>query len=276
VTEEGRRQRSDPRNNWVPPGVDTDSPNAARMYDYFLGGARNFAADRELAEKVMQVIPAAFFAQTNRGFLWRAVEFLVREAGIRQFIDLGSGIPTLGNVHEVAQSAAPDCRIAYVDNDPVAVAHSQLLLEGNGRAATIEADLRDTGSVLTHPDVRGMIDFDTPMAVLMCAVLHFVPDKDDPASIVAAYRDALMPGSYLVLTHATADYCPDDLARAVGLYENTPTPATLRTHEQVRDLFDGFRLVSPGVVHTPVWRPDGHQNGIDPRRSLCYGGVAVL
>ncbi len=275
MTEEQQPQEGE-LGNWIPADVDTESPNAARMYDYFLGGAHNFAADRELAERVKKHIPAELFAQMNRAFLGRVVNFLVREAGIRQFLDLGSGVPTVGNVHEVAQYASPDCRVVYVDNEPVAVAHGQLMLEGNDGATTIEADLRYPHTILTHPGALQLIDFGEPVAVLMCAVVHFVPDDDEPARIVAAYRDFLAPGSYLVISHATADDYPDELAKAVELYENTSTPATLRTHEQISQLFDGFTLVPPGLVFTPIWRPDTNNNGIDPRQSLAYGGVAVL
>jgi hypothetical protein len=276
VTEEQQRQEVEPLGNWIPAEVDTESPNAARMYDYFLGGAHNFAADRELAERVKKLIPAELFAQMNRAFLGRVVKYLAEEAGVRQFLDLGSGVPTVGNVHEVAQDVSPDCRVVYVDNEPVAVAHSQLMLERNDGATMVAADLRYPHTVLTHPGVLQLIDFGEPVAVLMCAVLHFVPDDDEPARIVAAYRDFLAPGSYLALSHATADDYPDELAKAVELYENTSTPATLRTHAQINQLFDGFTLVPPGLVFTPLWRPYTSENGVDPRQSLCYGGVAVL
>lgn len=275
MTEEQQRQGVEPLGNWIPADVDTDSPNAARMYDYFLGGAHNFAADRELAERVKRLIPAERFALMNRAFLGRVVNYLVKEAGIRQFLDLGSGVPTVGNVHEVAQDASPDCRVVYVDNEPVAVAHSQLMLASTDSAAMIGADLRYPHTVLTHPDVLRLIDFGEPVAVLMCAVLHFVPD-DEPARIIAAYRDFLAPGSYLAISHATADDYPDELAKAVELYENTSTPATLRTHDQIGQLFDGFTLVPPGLVFTPIWHPYSGDNGVDPRQSLCYGGLAVL
>jgi hypothetical protein len=262
--------------NWVPANVDMNRPNAARMYDYFLGGAHNFAADRDLAERVRKLVPAEFFARMNRAFLGRVVNYLVMEAGVRQFLDLGSGVPTVGNVHEIAQHAAPECRVVYVDNEPVAVAHSELILEDNESATIVGADLRDPHNVLTNPGVLRLIDFSEPVAVIMCAVLHFIPDEDDPAGIVAEYRDALTPDSFIGISHATADDYPEDLAKAVQLYESTSTPATLRTHKQICELFDGFTLLPPGVVFTPLWRPDASHNGDDPRRSLCYGGVGVL
>lgn len=276
MTEQEERHDAEPLGTWVPADVDTNRPNAARMYDYFLGGAHNFAADRELAERVKKLIPAELFARMNRAFLGRVVNHLVKEAGVRQFLDLGSGVPTVGNVHEIAQRASPDCTTVYVDNEPVAVAHSQLLLEGNERATMIAADLRYPYTVLTHPDALRLIDFREPVAVLMCAVLHFVRDEDDPARIVAAYRDALAPGSCVAISHATADDYPGDMTKAVELYENTATPATLRTHEQISQLFAGLAFVPPGLVFTPLWHPDTDHNGVDPRLSLCYGGVATL
>ncbi|WIV61918.1 SAM-dependent methyltransferase [Amycolatopsis nalaikhensis] len=259
---------------WVPAGVDTEHPSAARMYDYFLGGGHNFAADRQLADKVLEVIPAKDIARINRSFLRRAVRYLVNEAGILQFLDLGSGVPTVGNVHEVAQHENPDCTVVYVDNDPVAVAHGELMLQHNGNATTILADLRQPTTVLGHDETLRLIDFREPTAVLMCAALHFLGDEEGPADIVAAYRDALCPDSALVISHATDDDYPDDLARAVELYKDTKSPVTARTREQIVEFFAGFDLVSPGVVLLPLWRPDFREIA-DPRRSLCYGGVGI-
>lgn len=259
---------------WVPAEVDTERPNAARMYDYFLGGGHNFAADREAAERVKKYILAEYFALANRGFLRRVVRCLVREQGVRQFLDLGSGIPTAGNVHEIAQAESPDCRVVYVDNERVAVAHAELMLDGNPRATVIHADLRQPDRLLNQPALCDLIDLNEPVAVLMCAVLHFVPDEDKPADIVAAYRDALCPGSYLAISHATDDDYPDELAPAVEIYRSTATPATLRSRDQIVRLFDGFTLLPPRVVFTPLWRPD-HDDATDPRRALAYGGLAA-
>lgn len=245
------------------------------MYDYFLGGGHNFAADRALADRVLDVVPAAEFARLNRSFLRRTVRYLVSEVGIRQFLDLGSGVPTVGNVHEVAQRVARDCRIVYVDNDPVAVAHSEMLLRRNDNATVILADLRDPNSVLAHDETARLIDFREPTAVLMCAVLHFVGDEDCPADIVAAYRNALGPGSAVVISHATDDDYPEDLARAVELYKETSNPAVLRPREDIAEFFAGLDLVEPGLVLLPLWRPDHWNVAEDPRRSLCYGGVGL-
>lgn len=260
---------------WAPTVVDMERPNAARVYDYYLGGSANLPVDRQFAEEVLQDVPAREFARANRTFLRRVVEYLVREAGIRQFLDLGSGLPTIGNVHEIAQRIAPDCRVVYVDVEPVAVAYAQRLLDGQNNAAAIGADLRSPYAVLGHPDTRRLLDFNQPVAVLLFAVLHFVPDEDDPSGIITSLRNELCPGSHLAISHATADNYPDDLAKAVEKYQKTATPATLRTHHQVTALFDGFTLLPPGVVFTPEWRPEGTVTE-DPRRSLAYGGVAVL
>lgn len=263
------------RPTWAPEDVDTTRPSAARVYDSWLGGCHNFAADREFAEQVDEVIPAREFARANRGFLRRVVRYLVREAGVRQFLDLGSGLPTVGNVHEIAQGLEPDSTVVYVDVEPVAVTHSRLVLEDNPRAAAIWADVRDPDAVLQHPDTRQLIDFNQPVAVLMCAVMHFISDDAVPSRIIADYRDALCPGSYVAISHATADDYPDDLAKAVEMYQTTATPATLRSRDQITRLFDGFALVPPGVVFTPEWHPEGPIE-TDPRRALCYGGLAVL
>jgi hypothetical protein len=251
--------------DWVPPGVDVSRPNIARVYDFLLGGAHNFAIDRELGAKGLRLLPnlrdAAHF---NRAFLRRAVQFCL-DQGIRQFLDLGSGVPTVGNVHEIVAGA----RIVYVDNEPVAVAHSELLLADSLTAGVIQADVRDTGSVLEHPVTRGLLDFDQPVAVLMVALLHSISDWDDPPGLVARFRDRVIPGSYLVLSHGTADRGSEQLRRYRELYENTATPVFHRTHAEVTALFDGWELVEPGVVFTPEWRPDPEREPVpDPERGF--------
>src|SRR5687768_6938834 len=180
--------------------VDLTRPSAARVYDYYLGGAHNFAVDRQMAEQAIGLWPdLPLIMQANRAFLRRAVRFCV-DAGIRQFLDLGSGIPTAGNVHEVAQSAAPDARVAYVDSDPVAVAYSRTILAENPLTVAVQADLRQPEQVLDHPEVRSLLNFDEPIAVMMVAVLHFVSDSDDPAAIIAGYREVMAPGSFLTIS----------------------------------------------------------------------------
>lgn len=244
---------------WVPPDVDTSVPNIARAYDYALGGGHNFAVDRDFIEAAERVLPSARqVARLNRSFLRRAVLFLV-EQGIRQFLDLGSGIPTVGNVHEVAQDAAPDCRVVYVDKEPIAVSHSVLMLRDNDRAAAIQADLRYPKSVFDQPEIRELLDFDQPIGLLMLMVLHYVPDDWNPWDVIAEYRDALPPGSFLVISHLTDDQRPDQWTEVAQLVRRSRTADQLsyRSHAEVVRFFDGFELVEPGVVGDGLWRPAG-------------------
>jgi hypothetical protein len=193
---------------------------------------------------------------------------------VRQFLDLGSGIPTVGNVHEVAQRLAPDTTVVYVDNDPVAVEHSHAILAGDDRTAVVQADLRDPGTVLADPAVRAMLDLGRPTAVLMVAVLHFVPDEDDPAGLVARFRDAMPAGSYLALSHAMAGEQADRAAEHRGLYQRTATPMTMRPQERIEQLFDGWELVPPGLVYLPQWRPEPGTPAMDrPERMPGLAGV---
>ena len=260
--------------------INTGVPNPARIYDYFLGGKDNFPADREVAEQVVAIAPVARdIVEDNRAFLRRAVRLLAGEAGIRQFIDLGSGLPTQGNVHEIAQAVAPDARVVYVDNDAMVVTHSRALLAGDNTAA-IEADLRDSDSVMRHPEVRELIDFDQPIALLLMAILHFVPDDEDPYGIVARFRDALPAGSYLALSHGTRDIparpdmSPEAMAemgaKVERLYQLTTASLVTRTHAQVERFFDGFDLLDPGLVEIQLWRPD-EADALLP--GGFYGGV---
>ncbi|MEU0156978.1 SAM-dependent methyltransferase [Micromonospora fulviviridis] len=242
---------------WVPPGTDLDVPNAARMYDYALGGYHNFAIDRDMVKRAETGTPGARrVAHANRAFLGRAVRWLV-VSGIRQFLDLGSGIPTLGNVHEVAQKAAPDARVVYVDVDPVAVQHSAMLLAGNPLADVIQADVRRPADVLASRAVADLLDFTKPVAVLMIAVLHFVSDADDPAGIVAQFTNALVPGSFVAISHGTRP--PErleDVRTIRQLYKRTPTPLHLRDRREVAKLVAGLQVVEPGVVPVSDWHPD--------------------
>lgn len=240
--------------DWVPEGLDVNVPNAARMYDYALGGYHNFAIDREFVEKAEAAMPGAkLLGHTNRAFLGRAVQWLAR-AGIRQFLDIGSGIPTLGNVHEVTRDAAPDARVVYVDIDPVAVEHSKAILAGNTRAVAIEGDLRRPHEILYHPDVVEMLDFAQPVAVLTIAVLHFVSDDDNPAGIVSEIRDALVSGSYVALSHGTPVH--DEQGTIQSMYRQTTTPLHLRTADQIAELLTGLEIVEPGIVPVNAWHPD--------------------
>ena len=242
---------------WVPPEIDTSKANIARVYDYWLGGSHNFLADQDVARAMIAVDPnIRAMMRANRAFLGRAVRYLAREAGIRQFIDIGSGIPTEQNVHEVAQAAAPGSRIVYADNDEVAVAHSRLMLEDNPDATVIQADLREPDKILADPETQLLIDFTQPVALLLLAVLHFVPDAANPAQILATLRDAVSPGSYLVICHACRDVRPETADNATVVY-NSRVAANLRvrTREEIAALFDGFTLVEPGLVWIPEWRP---------------------
>ena len=263
------------RPDWAPEGIDLTRPSAARIYDYWLGGTHNFAVDREIARGVTAAVPdTAQIMQANRAFLHRAVRYLV-ERGIRQFLDLGSGIPTLGNVHEEAQKAAPDSKVVYVDIDPVAVAHSRHILTGNPNATAIQGDLRNVETILADPAVRALLDFDQPMAVLMMAVLHFVPDSDDPVGVIARFRDALVPGSYLVLSHGTQDaLTPEAKQTGSEMFTRTSTPFNSRSRPTVMAMFDGFDLVEPGLVWSVQWRPEHPDDVVDlPERSAAYVGV---
>jgi hypothetical protein len=213
-------------------------------------------------------------AQANRAFLRRAARYLAA-AGVRQFLDIGSGIPTLGNVHEIAQQAAPDSRVVYVDIDPVAVAHSQQILAGNPNAAVIQEDLRRPELILSHPDVRRLIDFSEPVAVLLVAVLHFISDEDDPAAILATLREATAPGSYLVLSHGSAESRkPEEAVGGAAVYQRTASPLTLRDRARLRELFAGYELIDPGVVWAPLWHPDSPEEvGEHPELTAIIGGV---
>jgi len=235
-------------------GIDTDTPNIARMYDYYLGGKDNFAVDREAAEKVLALFPQLpTVARENRAFLGRAVRFLAGEAGVRQFVDVGAGLPTMDNVHRVARREAPDARVLYVDYDPVVAAHGRALLADSPTVGVIQADLRNPKEILDHPERRSVIDLAEPVAVLLVAILHFVPDDDDPRGIVARLRDALAPGSYLVVSHAGGADVPA-VREAAAEYQRATAPMVLRSRPEVLRFFDGFDLVDPGLVDIGGWR----------------------
>jgi hypothetical protein len=262
------------RPDWAPSDIDMELPSAARLYDYYLGGFHNFEVDREMGHKVLQAWPEVpLLMQANRAFLGRSVRYLVGQ-GVDQFLDLGSGIPTVGNVHEIAQGLAPEARVVYVDNDPVAVAHSRSILGEDPRTAVVQADARDPESILAHPDVTRTLDLGRPVGILMVALLHFVSDEDDPHGFIARFRNAVAPGSYLALSHGTADHDPISAAKIIQLYRQTPTPMTMRSRAEVEALLEGFDLVEPGVVYLPQWRPDSPQ-GAEENPALFAGLVGV-
>jgi SAM-dependent methyltransferase len=261
-----------------PAGIDVSRPHAARMYDFYLGGKDHFAADRATAEKAMASWRSVRTAvRENRAFLGRAVRYLVEEAGIRQFLDIGTGLPSANNVHEVAQSVIPDSRVVYVDNDPIVLAHAQALLIGNpeGQTAFIQADLHEPEKILDHPTTREVLDFAEPIALMLVAILHFLPDDENPAAIVRTLVDALPSGSHIVASHVTPEFDP---AGVHGL-EASYRAGGLRTQSRPLDdfvslAFDGLQMVDPGVELVSEWRPEG----TGPRPSAAevswHGGVA--
>lgn len=263
------------RTTWIPEGIADDVPSAARMYDYLLGGGHNFAVDREMVDKLNAVAPlVGQMVRRNRGFLRRAVLTLV-ERGIRQFLDIGSGIPTVGNVHEIAQQADPQARVVYVDNEPVAISHSELVLEGNDRATAVLADMRDPAGILEHPKTRQILDFDAPIGLLMVTVFHYIADSEGPMELMAHYREALVPGSYLALSHlCTTESDSTDVAGIVRVMKSSPNPVHPRTRAAIADLFTGFDLVDPGLVPTDEWRADS-ASGVSDDPVLAGVGIKL-
>jgi hypothetical protein len=260
----------------VPPKIDTTKPNVARMYDYWLGGKDNFEADRVAAEQVLAQLPGQRrSALENRRFLRRAVRFLADEAGIDQFLDIGVGLPTQGAVHEVARELNPRSRVAYVDYDPVVVAHGRALLATPDRSVVVQEDIRQPRQLLANPVIREHLDFGRPVAVLVLAIFHFVPDEYDPSAIAARLREALAPGSYLVLTHICTELLPDKAAaaRAKDVYAKAGQPITARSTELIRGFFGDFELVEPGLVPKHSWRPATGPAAADPS-DISLGGVA--
>jgi len=264
------------KDTWIPDSLDLERPNVARMYDYLLGGYHNFEADRLAAERVVQVYPhIRQAAYVNRAFLRRAVHFLI-EQGIDQFLDIGSGLPTLGNVHEVAQGANPAARVVYVDTDPVAVAHGKAMLVDNPNATAFQADARQPDQILNHAEVKKLLDLGQPLGLLLVAVLHLLPDDDQAYSTVRTLRDALAPGSYIAISHGTTEDAPPDLLEQLDqLSASVSTPYQYRSYPQVQLFFDGLKLVEPGLVHSPLWRPEGPDDVLldQPERSMIWGGV---
>jgi SAM-dependent methyltransferase len=261
----------------VPPEIDVTKPHPARMYDYFLGGKDNFAADRAIATQVLDSWGSVRTAvRENRAFLGRAVKYLASEAGISQFLDLGTGLPSANNVHEVAQAINPEARVVYADNDPIVLAHARALLASGPRGVTayLDADVRNPDTILANPIVRDTLDFGMPIALMLVAVLHFLPDEDDPRQIVQTLVDALPPGSYLVASHATAEHNPEGLSGAGRAYSQGGMRGAIRNSDEFGELaFDGLELVDPGVVLVSEWRPEEPIRPM-PSEVNTYGGVA--
>jgi hypothetical protein len=260
----------------ISPKFDTSVAHQARMYDYLLGGKDNYAADRAACEATLKVWPG--FADTcraNRAFLGRVVRYLAAEAGIRQFLDLGTGIPTAGNTHEIAQAVAPETRVVYVDYDPVVLAHARALLDSHEAGATeyIDADLRDTDKILDR--AAEVLDFTKPVAVTMLTILHAIPDSDHPYAIVAKLLGAVPPGSYLVISHAAGDLLGDETRRDVmGVMDRmVQQQITARSREEVARFFEGADLVEPGLVSVDQWRPEPGTGTFS--NAACWGAVGI-
>jgi hypothetical protein len=247
------------------------------MYDAFLGGKDNYAVDRDAVRQVLKAAPEVRdTARANRAFLQRAVRFLVGEAGLRQIIDIGTGIPAAGNVHQVAGETAAGTRVIYVDNDPIVNAHANALLTGAGGTGIVLADLREPEAILAHPRVAELIDFAQPVALLLVAIMHFITDAENPSRILATLRDALPPGSYLALSHATGDFRAASARRAAAVYDRATSPLTLRSHAEIDALLSGWDLIEPGLVQLPLWRPDGRPpRPTELSKIWGYGGVAL-
>jgi trans-aconitate methyltransferase len=265
--------RSDPSAR-VPAGIDTSVAHIARVYDYWLGGKDNFAADREAGDQAAEADPDVFRSvRANRAFIARTVSYLVADQGIRQFMDIGTGLPSANNTHEVAQAAAPDARIVYVDNDPIVLAHARALLTSTRQGATdyIDADLRDTGKILA--DAAATLDFSKPVAVMLVAVLHCVPEDDEPYQVVGRLMDAVPPGSFLTLAHVASDITADAMADMAGrLNRLMKQKVTYRDHAEVGRFFDGLEMVEPGLVPVSQWRPESETEAASPAK--LWGGVA--
>ncbi|MFF9060756.1 SAM-dependent methyltransferase [Streptomyces sp. NPDC101213] len=261
---------------WAPRSIDISVPSVSRIYDYYLGGSHNFEVDREAARRAMEFMPGLpKIMQANRAFMRRAVRYAA-DSGITQFLDVGSGIPTFGNVHEVAQAARPGARVVYVDHDPVAVAHSQAVLGENPDAGVVAADLLKPREILTSPQVEQLIDLERPVALLLVAILHFVEDTDDPYAAVAELSAALAPGSLLVLTHASYEGIPLPQGRAEGavdVYKDIRNPLVMRSRDEIARFFEGYDMVEPGLVPMPHWRPETAPEDEDPYAFSGFAGV---
>jgi O-methyltransferase involved in polyketide biosynthesis len=251
---------------WASAEIDSTIPHSSRVYDYWLGGKDNFAADRELAaniERFLPIMPAK--VRVNRAFLGRAVRYLTEVEGIRQFLDLGAGLPTARNTHEVAQESTPDARVLYVDNDPVVVAHARALMAGHGPGQTgfVLADLSDPDSIFHHPTFTATLDITEPVGVLMLAVLMHLDSWEHPHGAVSKLMAQLPPGSCLAVTHLTGDYDPAGVARLVAASQQQGTAVVSRTRGEVEDFFAGLELIPPGVVPVTSWRPEGQASAED-------------
>jgi hypothetical protein len=271
------------KQEWAPPGIDITKPSVARVYDCYLGGKDNFAVDREVVEQTAKIFPPGWDTARggldNRAFLQRVVRYLVAEAGIRQFIDFGSGLPTQGNVHEIAQEISPQARVVYVDNDPIVLAHARALLGGPEATRVIMADLRRPEEILDDPEVRQFIDFSQPVGFLLFAILHHINDEEDPAGIAARLRREMTPGDYMAISHFTnpGSAHPQDAERAgmcEKIFNEKLGTGRWRTRAEILAYFGDLEPVEPGLVPLPEWRPDpGDSLAVHPTYHLFIGGV---
>lgn len=254
---------SDPAGQASPPDIDPSRPHTARIWNYWLGGKDNYPADREVAEAVQALIPGIpMTARAVRGFLVRAVRHLAGEVGIRQFLDIGTGLPTAGNTHEVAQATAPECRIVYVDNDPLIMAHARALLTSSPEGATdyIHADIRDPDTILA--EAARTLDFTQPIALMLLGIINHILDTDEAHAVVDRLLAALPPGSYLVLSHSSAEVDTEEVLEAVRQWNaGGATPIITRSNQELARFFDGLELLEPGIVSCSLWRPDSSQVG---------------
>ncbi|MBX6387306.1 MAG: SAM-dependent methyltransferase [Microbispora sp.] len=259
----------------APAGVDPFTPSVARMYDYYLGGKDNFAADREAAQKIIEILPnLPDIARENREFLIRAVTYLTQQ-GVRQFLDIGAGLPTQRNVHQVAQELAPESRVVYVDNDPIVLVHARAILAENERVRAVEADMRDPEALLGHPEIQEHLDFSQPLGLLMLGVLHFIPDDDEAMKIVSTLRRPLVPGSYFVVSHGSVgELSKDQEEEGRKVFSRTSVPGTTsRSRDQLLVFFEGLDLVEPGIVPLHEWRPDTEYTFVREGKAGGLGGV---
>lgn len=265
---------ADHASKWIPTGIPLEKPSAARIYDYLLGGYHNFECDRIAVEKILELRPhVQLAALANRAFLRRTIHYLLDQY-VDQFLDIGSGIPTAGNVHELVQSRNPAGRVVYVDIDPVAVAHSRAILDENPSATAIRADLCQPETILNHPEVRGLLDLSRPLGLMLVAVLHYILDDRQACEAVRFLGNALVPGSYMVIAHTATEALPP----VAGVREEILKPVTStrdRTHQEILRFFEGFQLIEPGLVYSPLWHPEGPQDILlgEPEKSVVFAGM---
>jgi hypothetical protein len=282
MAEADRMSENPPHSGARPTDLHTDRPHPARVYDYLLGGKDNYAADRAAAHEGLKANPNSRVSpRENRAFMSRAVSYLVREAGISQFLDIGTGIPTSPNVHEIAQSADPRARIVYVDNDPIVLSHARALLTSgpDGKTAYVDADVRDVGRILHSPDLLETLNLGQPVALMLIAVLHFIGDADDPGGLVGQLVAALPSGSYLALSHLTGDFDPAAWEGVTAVLRRAGVTMQVRSRSDIERFFTGLDLIDPGVVSLPRWRPDrrvevGAASLPSDAAVSVYGGVA--